>query len=200
MKVLGVMGSPRKGANCDILLDEFFKGAQAFGAETEKIYVYDLKINECQGCYMNCFVDDSECPVWSGSDDMDSVHEKMIASDLIVFSSPVYCGTPPSKVMALLERTIDQKAVNMKTGEHLYNHLKGKKVVVLQTNAYKDLKFQNLPLAVYDYILCEAWKMEMVGSFGVAGLEEATDIKNKSDELKKAYNMAVEICKAIKPA
>lgn len=198
MKVLGFMGSPRKGANCDILLDEFLAGAKSVGAATEKIYVYDLKINECQGCYLNCFVDDSECPRWSGSDDMDKVHEKMKASDLMVFSSPVYCGTPPSKVMALIERTIDQKAVDMVTHVHLYNHLKDKKVVILQTNAYQGLKYQNLPLAVYKYILEEAWKMKIVESFGVCGLDNPGDIKKHPDDLKKAYNMAAEICMKIK--
>lgn len=197
MRVLGFMGSPRKGANCDILLEEFLKGAQSTGVETEKIYVYDLKINDCLGCYMSCFVDESECPRWIGTDDMDIVHEKMKAADLIVFSSPVYCGTPPSKVMAMLERSIDQKAVDMDAHVHLYNHLKDKKVVILQTNCYQDIRYQDLPLKVYDYILCEAWKMIRVGAFGVSGLLEAQDILRKPDELDKAYNMAVEICNSI---
>ncbi|KUO71625.1 MAG: hypothetical protein APF81_01270 [Desulfosporosinus sp. BRH_c37] len=198
MKVLGFMGSPRKGANCDILLEEFLAGAKSAGADIEKIYVYDLKINDCQGCYMNCFVDNSECPRWSGSDDMDNVHEKMKSSDLIVFSSPVYCGTPPSKVMALLERTIDQKAVNMETHAHLYNNMKEKRVVILQTNAYQGLKYQDLPLAVYKYILGEAWKMNIMDSFGVAGLKNAGDIKKCTEELKKAYDLAAKICSKIK--
>lgn len=195
MKVLGFMGSPRKGANSDLLLDQFLAGAKSAGADTEKIYVYDLKINECMGCYLNCFVDDSECPRWSGSDDMDSVHEKMKKSNLIVFSSPVYCGTPPSKVMALLERTIDQKAVDMERHVHLYNHLKDKNVVILQTNCYPSLKYQELPLSVYKYILEEAWKMHILRTFGVAGLVDSGDIKKCTKELKEAYDMGAEICK-----
>jgi len=195
MKVLGFLGSPRKGANTDILLEEFLKGSKSAGAQTEKIDVYDLKINECVGCFMNCFVDESECPRWSGTDDMDEVHKKMREADLIVFSSPVYCGTPPSKVMALLERCIDQKAVDMVAHKHIYNHFKDKKVVILQTNCYGDLKYQDLPLKVYDYILCEAWKMVRVGSFGVAGLLNEQDILKKPEELKKAYEMGAQLCK-----
>lgn len=194
MKVLGFVGSPRKGANCDILLEEFFKGAKSTGAETEKIYIYDLKINDCLGCYLKCFVDESECPRWNGTDDMYTVHEKMKAADLIVFSSPLYCGTPPSKVMAMLERTIDQKAVDLDAHVHLYNHLKDKKVVILQTHCYGDTRYQELQLRVYDYILCEAWRMIRVGAFGVSGLREAKDILKKPDELKKASEMAVKLC------
>lgn len=194
MKVLGFMGSPRKGANCDILLEEFFKGAKSAGAETEKIDVYDLKINNCVGCYLRCFVDESECPRWHGTDDMDTVHEKMKAADLIVFCSPLYCGTPPSKVMSMLERSIDQKAVDLVAHVHLYNHFKDKKVVILQTHTYADTRYQELQLRVYDYILCEAWKMIRVGSLGVSGLREAKDILQKPDELKKAYEMAVQLC------
>ena len=33
IKILGVSGSPRKGGNTDILLDNFLKGAESAGAE-----------------------------------------------------------------------------------------------------------------------------------------------------------------------
>jgi hypothetical protein len=43
---------------------------------------------------------------------MDVVHQKMEKSDLLVFSSPVYCGTPPAKLIAFFERNIDRKKVS----------------------------------------------------------------------------------------
>jgi len=49
MKVLGINGSPRKGGNTDILLDNALKGARNKGAEVEKIVLNDLKIFSLSG-------------------------------------------------------------------------------------------------------------------------------------------------------
>jgi multimeric flavodoxin WrbA len=53
-KILGIVGSPRKGGNTDLLVDEVLKGAKEIGAETEKINLYKLKINPCDHCNV-CF-------------------------------------------------------------------------------------------------------------------------------------------------
>jgi hypothetical protein len=44
IKVLALMGSPRKGGNSDILADEVLKGTQQGGAEIEKVYLDDFLI------------------------------------------------------------------------------------------------------------------------------------------------------------
>ena len=48
MKVLGIYGSPRKGGNSDILLDEVLETAAEAGAETERIYCRKMK--DLSGC------------------------------------------------------------------------------------------------------------------------------------------------------
>jgi len=48
MKVLSVVGSPRKGGNTDILVDEVLRGARETGGEVEKIFLNDLEIKPCQ--------------------------------------------------------------------------------------------------------------------------------------------------------
>ncbi len=47
MKVLGVVGSPRKGGNTDVLINTALEGAESKDIITEKIYLKDLNINEC---------------------------------------------------------------------------------------------------------------------------------------------------------
>ena len=44
-KVVGIVGSPRKGMNTDTLVTEVLKGAQSVGAGTEKIYLNDLGLS-----------------------------------------------------------------------------------------------------------------------------------------------------------
>ncbi len=193
MKVLGFMASPRKGGNSDILLGRFLDGCRSTGAETEKINLYDLNVNFCQGCHLSCWVNDKTCPRWQ--DDMDSTHKKMIESDLLAFSSPVYVGAPPSKLLAFFERSIDQKMVNLQSLKVEKNNLSGKKAVVLQVNFFNDNAYQKLPLLVYERILGGIFKMEIVGTMGVADVREPGDILQKPDALQDAFKLGATVCK-----
>ena len=44
MKVLGIMGSPRRQSNTEILLDKALEGAKEAGSEVEKVLMSKLKI------------------------------------------------------------------------------------------------------------------------------------------------------------
>jgi len=50
VKVLGILGSPRRGGNTEILLDQALAGAGSQGAETEKLILNELEITPCQSC------------------------------------------------------------------------------------------------------------------------------------------------------
>ena len=50
MFVLGLMGSPRKKGNTDLLLSAFLEGAEGEGTEVSRIYVAEKRIISCQGC------------------------------------------------------------------------------------------------------------------------------------------------------
>ena len=65
MKVLGILGSPRRGGNTEILLKAFLEGAAAAGAVVEEIFLRELKISPCLEIY-HCFKDGT-CPI---KDDM----------------------------------------------------------------------------------------------------------------------------------
>lgn len=44
MKVCGIVGSPKKNGNVDMLVSQVLKGAESQGAKTLKIYLNDLRI------------------------------------------------------------------------------------------------------------------------------------------------------------
>jgi len=50
-KILGVVGSPGRNGNTHILVSGIIEGAKESGAETEIIFLNDLNIRECDGCY-----------------------------------------------------------------------------------------------------------------------------------------------------
>ena len=49
-RILGIVGSPRRGGNTEILVDEVLAGAEEVGAFTEKIILNELNITPCQAC------------------------------------------------------------------------------------------------------------------------------------------------------
>ncbi len=50
IRVLGIAGSPRRGGNTDVLVDEVLRGAAEAGAIVDKVWLNALDIGPCQGC------------------------------------------------------------------------------------------------------------------------------------------------------
>ncbi|MDR3193548.1 MAG: NAD(P)H-dependent oxidoreductase, partial [Treponema sp.] len=51
MKAIGINGSPRKGWNTFLLVQEALKGAASRGAETVLVNLYDLAFSGCLSCF-----------------------------------------------------------------------------------------------------------------------------------------------------
>jgi multimeric flavodoxin WrbA len=100
VKVCGIVGSPKKKGNVDILVSQVLKGAESRGATTEKVYLNDLTIKPCQSCGKDphpkyCFVDD----------DMKTIYTMLEACDAIVLGSPVYFDTVSAQVKLMIDRS-----------------------------------------------------------------------------------------------
>lgn len=91
----------RKGGNSDVLCDEFIKGAQEAGNNTEKIYLNDYKINFCRGCGV-CNTT-HKCVQ---KDDMEMILNKMVTADVIVMATPVYFYNMNGQMKTLIDRTV----------------------------------------------------------------------------------------------
>jgi len=105
VKILGIVGSPRKG-NTDLLVREALKSAEAVGnVETELMPIAGLNIHPCVACF-RCFdkkTGTRVCP--SFEDDMEKVYPKLARSDGIIIASPVYFGGITGQLKTLLDRT-----------------------------------------------------------------------------------------------
>jgi multimeric flavodoxin WrbA len=99
MKVLGIVGSPRKGGNTQILVEEALTVTREAGAQTELVLVADKNIAGCDGCH-SCF----ESGVCKINDDMQAIYRQMEAADAIIFGSPVYFGSVTSQAKAIMDR------------------------------------------------------------------------------------------------
>jgi multimeric flavodoxin WrbA len=100
LKVCGIIGSPCKNGNVDLLVSQVLEGAASRGAETRKIYLNSLKIKPCQSCGVDpgpeyCLFDDG----------MKQVYEALETSDVIVLGSPVYFDTVSAQVKLMIDRS-----------------------------------------------------------------------------------------------
>ncbi len=104
--VLGIVGSPRKGGNTEILVDEVLAGAVEAGAEASKATLRDLNISPCRAC--NGCQDTGRCVQ---RDDMEHILSLMEKSEVWVLGTPIYWWGPTAQFKAFLDRWygVDQK-------------------------------------------------------------------------------------------
>ncbi len=103
MKTILLNGSPRKGWNTAKMLKEAQKGADAVGAETEYIDLYDLSYTGCRSC-LACKRKNAERCKCFWKDDLSPVIDRIFAADALIIGSPIYMGDITSQVHALIER------------------------------------------------------------------------------------------------
>ena len=99
MKVCGIVGSPVKSGNVDLLVSQVLKGTSSQRAKTSRIYLNDLRVKPCQSCGVDpypkyCLFDD----------DMKLIYDALESSDVIVLGSPVYFDTVTAQVKLMIDR------------------------------------------------------------------------------------------------
>ncbi len=99
MKVLGIFGSPRRGGNTELLLEEALKGAEKEGAEVERLRLTDFSITPCKACH-GCD-QTGECVI---QDDMQQIYPKLLEADIIILASPIFFYGISAWAKALVDR------------------------------------------------------------------------------------------------
>lgn len=100
MKILGILGSPRRQGNSEILLKAFLQGAAEGGAAVEEVLLRDLKISPCLEIY-HCFKDGT-CPI---QDDMRELYDKLLEADVVALATPVFFYGVSAQAKAMIDRT-----------------------------------------------------------------------------------------------
>jgi multimeric flavodoxin WrbA len=100
MKVIGIVCSPRKEGNTEIVVDEALAGAAEKGAETELLSLGGLNISPCTACE-----DCAKTGVCTIEDDMKPIYPKLVLADGIVIGTPVYFWTVSAQTKLLIDRT-----------------------------------------------------------------------------------------------
>jgi multimeric flavodoxin WrbA len=100
MKVLGILSSPRRGGNTELLLEEALKGAEKEGAKVERLYLSEFTITPCKECHGcdntgNCVI----------MDDMGKIYPKLLEADIILLASPIFFYGVTAWAKAMIDRS-----------------------------------------------------------------------------------------------
>lgn len=97
--ILGIAGSPRQDGNTDALLHEVLRGAADAGAAVEFLPLRTLKMRPCLECD-RCQAT-GRCAI---QDDALAVHEKLLATDHLVFATPIFFAGVSAQAKILIDR------------------------------------------------------------------------------------------------
>ena len=100
MKVVGIVCSPRKRGNTEILVEEALAAVRELGGETELITVADKNIRPCDGC-ASC----RETGVCHIDDDMQEIYRQLDQADGLIFGTPVYFSNVSAQAKTVIDRT-----------------------------------------------------------------------------------------------
>ena len=101
MKIITILGSPRKKGNTAKVLS-MFEDNVGKNHEVERINITQYTVGGCLGC-LKCKERKGE-PGCVQEDDAVTIFEKMIKSDAIVYASPLYCWSFTSQIKPLIDR------------------------------------------------------------------------------------------------
>jgi multimeric flavodoxin WrbA len=177
MKILALMGSPRRGGNTDLLVDQMLCGAQSKGHSFDKLYLYDYEILpciDCRGCKRGDFV----CGL---KDAMPEIYPLLEAADIIIFGTPIYWYGTTAKMKLLIDRLRPFIANRKLTG-------KGGIIVVPSEEGPGCCG----PLSQMFQMSFEYLGMKDTGSI-LAQAYEKGEIKEKLGELQRAYDLGASL-------
>lgn len=121
MKILVLNGSPKRDKSDTMHITRAFLDGMNAAApqETEIIDVIDKHIEYCTGCFA-CMRNGGAC---IHNDDMRPILEKILGSDLLILSFPLYCYGMPAPLKAVIDRVLPLSSMEMEKVGDRYDHV-----------------------------------------------------------------------------
>lgn len=99
MKVLGVVCSPRKAGNTEILMEEALESAAQSGSEVELWTVVGKDMKPCDGC-RKCHA----AGICRIEDDLQQLYVRLVGADGIIFGTPTYVWNVTAQAKMIIDR------------------------------------------------------------------------------------------------
>ncbi len=186
MKVLGIMGSPRRQSNTDILLGKALEGAREAGAEVEKVLISNLKITPCLEIY--ACRKDGNCAI---KDDMESLYAKLLDADHVIFASPIFFYSITSQAKAVVDRcqALWMRRHELGMGKEDKRERRG---VFISVGATRGGKLFDGAVLTVKYFF-DAVGVEYYGDLLVRGIDNEAQIREHPTALEDAFHLGQQL-------
>ncbi|MHC4600104.1 MAG: flavodoxin family protein [Planctomycetota bacterium] len=181
--VLALLGSPRAKGNSETLLEALLEPACARGWNVEKLRISTLDFLPCRGCHY-C-EKHGECVQ---KDAMQEAYPRLLDARFVVLTTPVYYYNVPGKTKSFIDRSQalwarKYRPVGGKGPVPISEP--GRKGFVVASGATRGKRlFEGLALTTRYFF--DAIDVSDAGLYGVRGLEEADDARNKPEATAEA--------------
>ena len=99
--ILILNGSPRKNDNTSALVEAFARGAEEGGSKVVPVFLGDMTIHGCKGCFGGGKNPDSPCVQ---KDDMEKLYPVYRQADVVVLASPLYYWSISGQLKTAFDR------------------------------------------------------------------------------------------------
>ncbi len=188
MKIVCLLGSPRKNGNTAKIAQRFIDKAVELGSDNQTFHLNTLTYKGCQAC-MACKDRQDKCII---EDDMADVLEAVRESDVLVLATPVYFCDASSQCKAFIDRAYSYLVPDYRTNPKTSRLAPGKKVVFIVAQGQPDENiFADIP-AKYELIF-SFLGFDACHVIRACGVVDADDIEKRIDIMSQAENIAAEI-------
>jgi multimeric flavodoxin WrbA len=105
-RVVGIVGSYRKGHIIDSAVSAVLEGAEEGGAQTKKIYLVDRHIEFCTNCRTCTQEENTDRGKCVHDDDMEEMLKEIETADGVVLGSPINFSTVTAVMKRFVERLV----------------------------------------------------------------------------------------------
>jgi len=131
MKACILLGNTRENSNTEAVSRFFADELSAGGVEVRFFKLREMNILPCVGCdACHSELDSFGCVL---SDDMAEMADEILASELLVLTSPVYTWLPTPSLKAVMDRLY--AFTKYPEGEDEFNLMKGRRLALITTSA-----------------------------------------------------------------
>jgi multimeric flavodoxin WrbA len=187
MKVLGISTSPRIKGNSDLLLRRALAGAESAGASVEYVRLADYEIGpciECNACYTN-----GQCKV---QDDYDTLLEKILDADRLVFATPVFFMSVCAQAKNLIDRGQCLWAAKYILKRESLAAKRDRRAMVIAVGGSKSRKqFESIRLTMKTYF--DALDIGYAANLFVDKVDDRGEIKEHPLALEEAYRLGSQL-------
>jgi len=195
VKILGICGSPIKGGNTEVYLDEGLKGCESVsGVTAEKVILAKKDIKPCIHC--NWCVSKQEEGKYCGlKDDMQEIYPKLVECDGLLVATPVYIGRLSGQLSCFFDR---MRCIGH--GNRYHTSMRSKPGAALAVAFLRNGGLETALLSIWygfatmEMVSVGGGLLESTSQFGAAGLSSENglakvDRNDKLEVLKDEFGM-----------